>query len=187
MNICVFCASSDLLAPVFYEQARLLGEEIARHSCEVVYGGTNCGLMKEVAQAALRAGGKVKGIIPACIQEKGIAATGLTELVITSDMKERKQKMRETADAFLAMPGGWGTLEEITEVITLKQLGIHNKPVIFLNIEGFYDSFFSFIQESTRGGFIAPVYEKLYKIAGSVPEVFHYLKEEKDLCIDSKY
>lgn len=137
MNICVFCASSDLLAPVFYEQARLLGEEIARHSCEVVYGGTNCGLMKEVAQAALRAGGKVKGIIPACIQEKGIAATGLTELVITSDMKERKQKMRETADAFLAMPGGWGTLEEITEVITLKQLGIHNKPVIFLNIEGF--------------------------------------------------
>ena len=124
-----------------------MGEEIARHSCEVVYGGTNCGLMREVAQAALRAGGKVKGIIPACIQEKGITATGLTELVITSDMKERKQKMRETADAFLAMPGGWGTLEEITEVITLKQLGIHNKPVIFLNIEGFYDSFFSFIQD----------------------------------------
>lgn len=187
MNICIFCASSDRLAPLYYEQARLLGKEIARRSWEMVYGGTNCGLMKEVAQAALKAGGKVKGIIPACIQEKGMAATGLTELVVASDMKERKQKMRETADAFIAMPGGWGTLEEITEVITLKQLGIHNKPVVFFNIGGFYDSFFSFIDESTQGRFIAPVYEKMYKIAQSVPEVLQYLKEKEDNCFYSKY
>lgn len=187
MNICIFCASSDHLAPVYFEQARLLGEEIAGQSWKIVYGGTNCGLMKEVAQAALKAGGKVEGVIPACIQERGLTATGLTELYVAADMKERKQKMRDMADAFIAMPGGWGTLEEITEVITLKQLGMHTKPVLFFNINGFYDSFFSFINESAGNGFIAQVYEKLYKIAGSVSEIVCYLKSPGETCLYSKY
>ncbi|MDE6452465.1 MAG: TIGR00730 family Rossman fold protein, partial [Odoribacter sp.] len=132
MKIAVFCASANV-APVYMEAAEKLGEYIGKSGWELVYGGTNMGLMDKVARSTMAHGGKVTGIIPACISERGVAAEGVDCLIETVDMKERKALLREHADAFVALPGGWGTLEEISEVITLKQLGEHNKPVVFLN------------------------------------------------------
>lgn len=182
MKVAVFCASADEVGEVYKEAARLLGKEIAWHSWELIYGGTNCGLMREVAEAALQEGGKVRGVIPRCIVEKGMAARNLTELIEVEDMKERKQLMREQADAFVALPGGWGTLEEITEVITLKQLGLHHKPVVFLNTAGFYEDFFGFIRQATCKGFISGAYDGGYTLAATPSEALDYItlhREEK--------
>lgn len=187
MKITVFCASSEQIDEDFFQMGRALGGRIGREGWELIYGGTNCGLMREVANATLAEGGKVTGIIPGCIAGKGVAAQNLTELRVVEDMKERKQQMRDQADAFLALPGGWGTLEEITEVITLKQLGIHRKPVVFLNINGFYDVFFTFIRQASVSGFISPVYEKLYRLTSGIEDTVAYLKSYQPPEFCSKY
>ena len=144
MKICVFCASSESVDDVYFEAAADLGKEIVMQGWELLYGGTNCGLMREVSDAVKNSGGKVTGIIPQCIVDRGVSAEGISELIVTSDMKERKSMMREKADAFIALPGGWGTLEEITEVITLKQLGIHNNRLFSL-IRMIFTSIFFFL------------------------------------------
>lgn len=187
MNIGVFCASSEKIEPIYREAARMLGEGIGNRGWNLVYGGTNCGLMNIVAKATQNSGGKTKGIIPRCIVERGIAANEADELIVTSDMKERKQALRDFSDAFIALPGGWGTLEEITEVITLKQLGQHNKPVIFLNTNGFYRTFFRFIQEIQVEGFISGRYERIYQAVGTVEEAFRYIENYRPVLFSSKY
>lgn len=187
MKIAVFCASAERLDPVFTEMARELGQEIGSHSWHLIYGGTNVGLMKEVAHATIDSGGGVTGIIPACIRDKGVAATDCGELIVTADMKERKQLIRDDADAFIALPGGWGTLEEIAEVITLKQLGIHDKPIVFLNTAGFYDRFFDFIRDIRKQGFISENYRSIYKIAGNVKETIAYIQQYRSDKCYSKY
>lgn len=179
MNIGVFCASSDRIAQEYYNDALQLGAEIARRSWTLVYGGTNCGLMEEVASAAMLNGGKTIGIVPECICKQGVAADYVTELVVTSDMKERKQMFRDRADAFVALPGGWGTLEEVTEVITLKQLGCHNKPIIFVNTGGFYDLFFKFIRDIREKGFVSCAYNHLYMVVDDVDEALGYIENYK--------
>lgn len=187
MKIAVFCASSNRIEPLYFEAARELGKEMNEKAWELVYGGTNCGLMWELAKTILSKGGKVKGIIPGCIEERGVKARHLTELVIAPDMKERKQLMRDTADAFVALPGGWGTLEEITEVITLKQLGIHRKPIVFVNTGGFYDLFFSFISQACRENFISPAYAGLYEIVPDAKGAVDYIESYEGKEILSKY
>lgn len=187
MKIGVFCASSDHLKEVFQKDASELGHEIAGRSWELVYGGSNCGLMRKIADATLENGGKVIGIIPQCICDKGIAATYITQLIVAPDMKERKRMLREYSDAFIALPGGWGTLEEITEVITLKQLGCHDKPVVFINTDGFYDLFFRFIENIRDENFISPVYDQLYRVVGSVEEAMEYIECYKAERVETKY
>lgn len=176
MNVAVFCASSDALDEIFHHDARLLGKILAEKGWGIVYGGTNCGLMKTLADSALAEGACVKGIIPECIFRHGVAAKNLTELIIAPDMKERKHLLREAADAFVVLPGGWGTLEEITEVITLKHLGMHNKPIVFLNTAGFYDSFFNFIEEACEKSVISTAYDELYRVVSRVEEALHYIE-----------
>lgn len=175
MNVAVFCASADKIEADYKEAARRLGQGIAGRGWNLVYGGTNCGLMRIVAEATLTGGGKVTGIIPRCIKARGVAAENLTELVIAEDMKERKHLMREQADAFVALPGGWGTLEEITEVITLKQLGIHGKPVVFVDTGRFYDAFWSFIEQAAGKGIISDAYRGLYKTVRTPEEALEYI------------
>ncbi len=187
MNVAVFCASANEIGSVYFDDARKLGEAIGSRGWKLVYGGTCVGLMHQVATATMNSGGKAIGVIPECIKLRGVAAEGLDELVVAPDMKERKHLLRIYADAFVALPGGWGTLEEITEVITLKQLGQHNKPVVFLNTIGFYDDLLDFISGIRAKGFVSSVYDKLYYVAHSVDEVMNYLKSYQIIENISKY
>lgn len=186
-NIGVFCASSNQLEKVFYKTAQALGTAIARQGWNLVYGGTNCGLMYEVAKTTMLHGGETIGILPECIRSRGVAANDLTQLIIASDMKERKELLRQHSDAFIAMPGGWGTLEEITEVVTLKQLGEHQKPIVFLNAGGYYNRFFEFMKESAEQGFVSPVYEGLYLVTEKVEEAIRYILHYQPSKTKPKY
>ncbi|MEM7277813.1 MAG: TIGR00730 family Rossman fold protein [Pseudomonadota bacterium] len=154
MNICVFCGSSQGARPAYQTGAASLGAELARRKIGVVYGGANVGLMGTVANAALDAGGSVIGVLPQSLADVEIAHEGLTELRIVSSMHERKAQMAKLSDAFIALPGGIGTLEETFEVWTWSQLGIHAKPLGLLNIEGFYDRLASFLDHQVAEAFV---------------------------------
>ena len=167
--------------------AKELGTLMAKAGWELVYGGTNCGLMREVADAVEAAGGKVTGVIARCIAGKGVAAKGLNELIVTEDMKERKSRMREMADAFVVLPGGWGTLEEATEVITLKQLGLHDKPVVFVNTEEYFEYFFLFLHGARREGFISRAYDDLYVVVEEPGEALDYILNYQPRECEAKY
>ncbi|WP_121972776.1 LOG family protein [Acinetobacter stercoris] len=152
-SIAIFCGSALGTDPIFAQIARLTGETIAKQGKTVVYGGGRSGLMGLVADSALAAGGKVIGVIPQGLVDRELAHPHLTELYIVKDMHERKTKMADFSEGFIALPGGAGTLDEIFEQWTWSQLGIHLKPCAFLNVEGFYDDLFKFIQLTTDKGF----------------------------------
>lgn len=158
MKIAVFCGSSSGNDPHFVKTTMALGKYFAEQGIDVVYGGGNVGLMGTIADAVLDNGGKVYGAIPEYLKSKEIAHPNLTELYIVKDMHERKAKMAELADAFVALPGGAGTLEEIFEVWTWAQLGHHSKPCAFYNVKGFYDPLFTMVEQMRDAGFIRPQY-----------------------------
>ena len=153
-SLCVYCGSRPGNAPEFAAVAQAVGSWIGRHGGQLVYGGGHNGLMGIMADAALASGARVIGVIPKALVEKEWAHTGCTELHIVENMHERKRIMAEHADAFLALPGGIGTLEEFFEVWTWRQLGYHNKPVGLLNMDGFYDSLLSFLDAAVNTGFM---------------------------------
>lgn len=153
-SICVYCGSRPGNSPEFAVMAAAVGTWIGRHQGQLVYGGGHNGLMGIMADAALAAGARVIGVIPKALVEKEWAHTGCTELHIVENMHERKRIMAEHADAFLALPGGIGTLEEFFEVWTWRQLGYHNKPVGLLNMGGFYDSLLTFLNSAVSSGFM---------------------------------
>lgn len=152
-SIAIFCGSSLGTDQIFADVAELTGETIAKQGKTLVYGGGRSGLMGIVADSALAAGGKVIGVIPQGLVDRELAYPDLTELYIVKNMHERKTKMSELSDGFIALPGGAGTIEEIFEQWTWAQLGIHLKPCAFLNVEGFYDDLLKFIQLTTDKGF----------------------------------
>ncbi|HEY2661378.1 MAG TPA: TIGR00730 family Rossman fold protein [Caulobacteraceae bacterium] len=156
--ICVFCGSSSGAKPIYAQTAAVLGRTLAERGQTLVYGGANVGLMGAVADAALAAGGLVHGVIPAALVDKEIAHRGLTDLDVVGSMHERKARMAELSDGFVALPGGAGTLEEIAEVWTWAQLGFHAKPVGFLNLAGYFDGLFAFIDHAVSQAFIKPVH-----------------------------
>ncbi|SEF68783.1 TIGR00730 family Rossman fold protein [Bosea lathyri] len=153
-SICVFCGSNPGNEPVYAAGARAMGTEIARRGLVLVYGGGAVGLMGIVANAALEAGGEVHGIIPRALREKEIGHFGLTRLEVVDTMHTRKARMAELSDGFIAMPGGIGTFEELFEIWTWGQLGIHSKPLGLLNIAGFYDPLASFLDGTVEAGFL---------------------------------
>ena len=153
-SLCVYCGSRPGSEPEFATVAAQVGTWIGRHGGQLVYGGGRNGLMGTVADAALAAGGKVMGVIPKALVDKEQAHHGCTELHIVETMHERKQMMAEHADAFIALPGGIGTLEEFFEVWTWRQLGYHDKPIGLLNVNGYYDSLLAFLQSSVSSGFM---------------------------------
>lgn len=154
MRICVFCGSSYGARPAYAESARSLGRILAENRIGLVYGGSSLGLMHELADAALARGGEVIGVIPRTLVDREIAHPGLTELRVVETIHERKALMAELSDAFVALPGGNGTLEELFEIWTWGQLGLHPKPVALLNVEGYYDQLLGFVQHMVDQGFL---------------------------------
>ncbi len=155
-RICVFCGSSSGNNPVFAEAARSLGKQIAEHNSQLVFGAGKVGLMGLLADAVLAHGGKVIGVIPDFLWEKEVGHTDLTELHVVDSMHIRKQKMAALADGFIAMPGGFGTLEELAEILTWVQLDLIKKPVGLLNVNGFYSTFLQQLDHMVEMGFLKP-------------------------------
>ncbi|WP_127531569.1 LOG family protein [Paenibacillus kobensis] len=160
-TIAVFCGSSEGASSIYKESAIKLGQELARRQITLIYGGANVGLMGAVADAALEQGGQVIGILPTFLQNREIAHTGLTELMMVESMHERKAKMAEMADGFIALPGGPGTMEEYFEIFTWGQLGLHKKPCGFLNINQYFDPIVSMFDMMEREQFMQPKYRSM--------------------------
>ncbi len=154
MNICVYCGSRPGALPAYAQAARDLGQAIASLGHGLVYGGGNVGLMGIVADAVLSAGGPVLGVIPEALVQREVGHQGLSEQFVVPDMHVRKRMMAERADAFIALPGGIGTLEELYEVWTWRQLGYHDKPIGLLNVAGFYDGLLQFMDHTVAQGFL---------------------------------
>ena len=167
-RICVFCGSSPGRRPAFAAAASELGARLAADGIGLVYGGGSVGLMGTVADAALAAGGEVVGVIPEALAGKEVAHTGLTRLHVVKSMHERKALMAEMADAFLALPGGFGTLDELFEAITWGQLGIHRKPIGLLDVEGYFAPLLAFVDRAVGDGFIRPPYRELFVVSATV-------------------
>ena len=156
-SVCVFCGSRTGAAPCYEEAARTLGRLLGERERTLIYGGGNVGLMGVLADGALIAGAKVIGVIPAALMERELGHGGVTELRVVATMHERKALMADLADGFLAMPGGFGTLDELCEILTWAQLGLHAKPVALLNTNGYFDAFLSFLTHSVEEGFLHPI------------------------------
>ena len=164
LSLCVYCGSRSGIDPAFAQAAIDTGTQIGRTGGQLVYGGGRAGLMGLVADAALSAGARVIGVIPQALMERELGHTGLTELHVVQTMHERKQLMAERSDAFVALPGGIGTFEELFEVWTWRQLGYHDKPVGLLNVAGYYDRLLAFIDDTERQGFVPPAQSALLQV-----------------------
>jgi uncharacterized protein (TIGR00730 family) len=175
-NITVFCGSSFGSDPIFEEQATLLGQTLAKQNIQLVYGGSNTGLMKAVADGALNEGGKVTGVLPHFLQSKEIAHKNLTELILVETMHKRKTKMNELCDGVIVLPGGYGTLEEFFEMITWAQLGLHKKPIGILNINGFYDDLIRLVQTMVDKGFLKQINRDMLLISDNIDELLEKMR-----------
>lgn len=170
-SIAIFCGSSAGNNIIYRDQAAVLGQSLARRSIRIVYGGAKVGLMGVVADSALAAGGDVIGVLPGFLKSKEIAHTGLTELISVESMHERKTKMHELCDGIIALPGGYGTLEELFEIITWAQLGLHHKPVGVFNIDGFYDHLIALLRGMMSNGFLKEVNFKMLLVSSDIEEL----------------
>jgi uncharacterized protein (TIGR00730 family) len=164
-RICVFASASPGLRPQYAQAATELAEALARRTIGLVYGGARVGLMGVLANAMLKRGGEVIGVIPDALVSKEVAHQGLTELRIVGSMHERKQQMTDLADAFIALPGGLGTLEELAEILTWAQLGLHAKPIGILNIEGFFDHLAAYLDHTVAERFVLHAHREMLLVA----------------------
>lgn len=175
--ICVFCASAAGASPAYLQAATELGRLVAHRGYGLLYGGATVGTMGAVADAALAAGGEVVGVIPEVIREREIDHKGLTELQVVGTMHERKAMLAERADAFVALPGGYGTMDEFIEVVTWAQLHIHAKPCVLVNVGGFYDGLLAFLDHTVREGFIQPENRGLVQVAADPEEALALVEQ----------
>ena len=170
-RITVFCGSSSGTEEIYTSQATLLGQTLAKRNIELVYGGANVGLMGAVADGVLNAGGKVIGVLPDFLRSKEIAHRQLTELILVETMHERKTKMNDLSNGVIALPGGFGTLDECFEMLTWAQLGLHKKPIGILNVDGFYDALIVFIQTTVDKGFLKPANQQMLLVSDSIDDL----------------
>lgn len=185
--VCVYCSSSSAIDPHYVEAAEQLGALLGQRRMTLVYGGASVGLMGRLAQAVHRAGGRVLGVIPQSLRDREIAYEAADELIVTRDLRERKAIMETRADAFVALPGGFGTLEEVLEVLTLKQLRSHQKPIVFLNTAGFYDRLLAVFEQLYEQRFTKADYRHFYHVAAHPPEVLHHLDHARPVPEVSKW
>lgn len=174
-RLCVFCGSSRGQRPAYAEAARRLGLALAGRGLDLVYGGGHIGLMGVVADAVLEAGGKVYGVIPRSMVERELAHRGLTELHVVETMHRRKALMADLADAFAALPGGFGTADELFEILTWAQLGLHPKPVGLLDVEGFFGPLLAWLDRAVADGFLRPAHRELLHVAREPEELVEML------------
>lgn len=187
-NICVFASSSNHLDEVFYKDARDLGLLIGQNDYNIVYGGSKLGLMYACAGAVKETGGKIIGIMPEKIANFGCAnPEDCDEFILTAGMRERKAKLDEISDAVIALSGGYGTLEELAEIIVQKQLAYNNKPIVILNTDGFYDKLIEFFDVIIKRNFANPASINLFYIAKTPQEAIDYIKNYQPVEYDVKY
>lgn len=167
-SVCVFCGSASGIQPAYASAAADLGHQLATRRIRLVFGGGSVGIMGAVADAALAAGGQVIGVIPAALADQEIAHHGVTDLQVVRSMHERKQRMADQSDAFIVLPGGLGTLEEMFEVVTWTQLGFHRKPCGLINVAGYFDHLLRFIEHAADQGFISAGHRSLLQV-GATP------------------
>lgn len=177
MRICVFCGSSPGRLPVYQEAATAFGRALAEAGIGLVYGGASVGLMGAVADAALSRGGEVIGVIPESLSSKELAHTGLTELHVVTSMHARKAMMADLSDAFVALPGGVGTLEELFEIWTWAQLGHHRKACGLLNVHGFYDRLTAFLDHVTDEAFMRPAHRGILLVERDAPSMLQAIRD----------
>ena len=171
MNVCVFCGSSTGKDAIFADIANETGKLLARSGHSIVYGGGNIGLMGIIADAALAHGGKVIGVIPDFLMQREVGHRGLTQLVIVNSMHERKKKMADLADVFIALPGGWGTLDELAEILTWRQLGLIRQPIGLLNIDSFFTPLVEQMKIMTEKGFLNTANLNLLTVENSISKL----------------
>lgn len=175
-RIAVYCGSSSGSDEVFKAKALTLGKALAKNNIELVYGGAKVGLMGAVADGTLNNEGQVIGVLPHFLAEKELEHKSLTEIYLVDTMHERKSKMAELADGFIALPGGFGTMEELFEVLTWAQLSLHKKPVALLNVNGYYDALLQFIKVMNRDGFLKEEYLDLLIVSSDIDDLLMQMK-----------
>lgn len=176
-SVCVYSASSTKIAPVYFETAEELGRLLAEHRIHLINGAGSIGLMRSVADAVLKNGGEVTGVIPHFMVEQNWHHTGLTELIEVESMHERKQKMADLSDGVIALPGGCGTLEELLEIITWKQLGLYLNPIVILNVNGFFDPLLEMLEKAIEENFMRREHGDIWKVAQTPEEAVKLLYE----------
>jgi len=170
-SVCLFCGANVGARPVYAEAARALGRLLARDGLALVYGGGSVGLMNEAATAALEAGGRVVGVITEALMAREVGHKALTEMHVVATMHQRKALMAQRSDAFVVLPGGYGTLDELCEMLTWDQLGIHAKPVVVVNLEGFFDGFLAQLDRALADGVLKPEHRAMLSVVGSIDDV----------------
>jgi hypothetical protein len=178
MTICVFASSSSRIDNEYATAATSLGILLAQAKMDVVYGGGGIGLMGKLADAVIENGGRITGVIPSFMKDEGWDHSAVSKMIVTSDMGERKKQMFAMADAIVALPGGVGTLEELTEALTLKQLGLYKGPIIILNTLNFYKSFIDFLDHMISGHFLRYEHKGMWEIANTTEEVMAFLMKK---------
>ena len=163
-SVCIYCGSSDKIGEMYLTAASRMGEYLAEQDIQIIYGGGSTGLMGEVANGALKAGGEVIGVITEQFNNPTLALSNLTKMEVLPDMHTRKARMAELADGFIALPGGIGTLDELFEIITWAQIGLHQKPIGLLNIDGYFDLLVAFLEHVNQEGFMYEEHSNLYTI-----------------------
>ncbi len=187
MNICVFSSSSNAINDIYFQEAEHLGKLIAKGNHTLINGGANVGLMEAVTISASKAGAKTIGIIPERLINRSLASENSHEVIVTENMHDRKSRMRDISEAFIALPGGFGTLEEILEVITLRQLDYHTKPIVFINTNNFFDFLLKQFEVLYREMFAKEIYRELYFVAKNAGEAMEYITSYTSVVLDSKW
>ena len=185
--LCVYCASSDRLDPKYPAAAEALGRELVARGWGLVYGGGKTGLMGAVARGTKAAGGKVVGVIPEFMKARELAFDEADELITVITMRERKLLMETRADAFVTLPGGFGTLEEIMEILTLRQLDVVRKPCVIFNQDGFYDDLIKLFEKMLAEKFFKPSNMDLFRVATSIPDIFTQIEAAANVQAESKW
>ena len=171
-SLCVFCGAQDNVAQHFLDMGARFGEHLAKNNVRMIYGGGDCGLMGAAANAALKNGGEVTGVFPLSLREMENEHQSLTEIIIVESMHERKKKMFDLTDAFVILPGGFGTMDEMFEIITWRQLLLHEKPVIIVNYRGYWDGLVALMDNILAEGFATPETRGLYQVVDKPSDVF---------------
>jgi hypothetical protein len=186
-SICVFCGSKSGNDPKFKAVVIEFGQLLVEHQIDLVYGGGNVGLMGTLANTVLEKGGRVTGVMPEHLVVKELAHSGLTEFIEVKSMHERKATMAKLSDGFIALPGGFGTLEEICEVLTWSMLGLHKKPCGFLNVDGFYDDLLRFFDSANKYDFLASEHKALVLVSNSAEDILQQFSKFKHIAPERSY
>lgn len=186
-KICVYCSSSSAVSGDYMNETRDLGRRLGENNFTLVYGGVSVGLMGELAVAVKSSGGAIISVIPESIRNRGITYEKADRIIRTKDLRERKAVMEEMSDAFIALPGGFGTLEEVMEILTLKQLRMHNKPVVLINTKGFYDNLLSFFDTIYSESFAKRIFQNLYSVVPDAESAIRALRDYEPVELESKW